>query len=88
MFSVNQKEALSIHLKKRFMSGEVEGHEIVVALLAMVEAGNILLGDIKNIMMSVFFENHEGVMRALLRAHQLVDDVMIDQIIREVKPQN
>lgn len=83
-YSKSQKDAVAMHLRDRFMAGEVEGHEIVVALISMVKAERIVLGDVASILLQVYFENPQGVMKALEKAHSLIDDEMVDSIIKEL----
>ncbi|WMT39303.1 hypothetical protein RE628_17780 [Paenibacillus sp. D2_2] len=83
-YSKSQKEAVANHLRNKFISGETEGHEIVVALISMVKAERLLLEDVAPILLKVYFENPQGVLVALEKAHSLIDDEMVDSIIREV----
>lgn len=83
-YSKKQLDAVAKHLRDRFMAGEVEGHEIVVALISMVKAGRITLDDVSPLLFTVYFGNPQGVMTALEKAHSLIDDKMIDEIIKEV----
>ncbi|MEK5060984.1 MULTISPECIES: hypothetical protein [unclassified Paenibacillus] len=83
-YSKSQMDAIAQHLRDRFVAGEVEGHEIVVALISMVKADRILLDDVAPILYTVYFGNPQGVMVALEKAHTLIDEEMIDSIIKEV----
>ncbi|ATO48624.1 hypothetical protein P4V86_03720 [Brevibacillus laterosporus] len=84
-YSNAQIEAIATHLRDRFMREEVEGHEIVVALISMVEAERILLSDVAPILFKVYFDNPQGVLVALEKASTLIDDKMVTEIIEEVK---
>lgn len=45
-YSQSKTEIVATHLKTRFMEGNVEGHEIVVALISMVKAEKINLDEV------------------------------------------
>lgn len=85
MYNSKQVKAIANELKRRFMLGEIEGHEVVVTLLAMAKAGKIKSDDIVDILLVVFSKNMQGVLRSLSRASSLVDDTMIDEILSEVE---
>jgi hypothetical protein len=84
-YTDSQKDTLGVHLRNRFMAGEVEGHEIVVALISMVKAERLLLEDVAPLLSKVYFENPKGALKALEKAHSLIDDEMVDSIIKEVQ---
>ncbi|SNS23642.1 hypothetical protein SAMN05446037_1006154 [Anaerovirgula multivorans] len=75
-------ETLKKHLRDKFMAGESEGYEIVIALLTLVKAEKIGEEDILDILMFVHFDNLKGVLSSLVKASELVDDDMIDDIIK------
>ncbi|MFE6076111.1 MULTISPECIES: hypothetical protein [unclassified Paenibacillus] len=83
-YSQSKTEAVATHLRNRFMEGNVEGHEIVVALISMVKAQKINIDDVAPVLFNVFFDNPEGILSALEKASTLVDDELIDSIINEV----
>lgn len=83
-YSQSKTEAVATHLRTRFMEGNVEGHEIVVALISMVKAQKIQIDDVAPILSKVFFENPQGILAALEKASTLVDDELVESIINEV----
>jgi hypothetical protein len=85
VYNEQQKRALALNLRKKFLDGEAEGYEIVVALLAMVKDKRLKEKDIKPILMTVHMNNPVGVMRSLQRAYEIVDDDMLNEIIQEIK---
>lgn len=85
LYNDQQKRALASYLREKFLTGEYEGYEIVVALLAMVKDKRLKECDIKDILMHVHMNNPLGVLRSLQRAYELVDDEMINSIIDEIK---
>ncbi|MCW3790962.1 hypothetical protein OM416_05170 [Paenibacillus sp. LS1] len=82
--SQSKTETVATHLRTRFMEGNVEGHEIVVALISMVKAGKINLDEVAPILSTVFFEQPQGILLALEKASSLIDDELIDSILHEV----
>lgn len=76
-------EELKNIMRKKFIEG-YEGHEIVIALLALVKDKKISEEDIIPIMDYVYMGNKIGVYNALYKAKALVDDDLIDDIIKEV----
>ncbi|MCM3135987.1 hypothetical protein M3629_24760 [Paenibacillus polysaccharolyticus] len=83
-YSQSKTENVANHLKMRFMEGNVEGHEIVVALISMVKAEKIELDEVAPILQTVFFEQPQGILLALKKASSLIDDQLIDSILQEV----
>lgn len=75
---------LKEYFRKKFIEG-YEGHEIVISLLALIKEGKITKEDILPIMNYVYMGNATGVYNALNKAHTLVDDKLIEDIIKEVK---
>ena len=82
-FSESQKRAVALQMRDKFIKGDAEGHEIVIALMALVKKGRISLLDVKPILTIVHMGNLEGVMRSLQKAHSLIDDELIDSILNE-----
>lgn len=80
----SKTETVANHLRARFMEGNVEGHEIVVALISMVKAEKIELDEVAPILQTVFFEQPQGILLALEKASTLIDDQLIDSILQEV----
>lgn len=66
------------------MEGNVEGYEIVVALISMVKAEKIELDEVVPILQTVFFEQPQDILLALEKASTLIDDQLIDSILQEV----
>lgn len=87
-FNKTQVKALGLHMQNRFMSGQAEGYEIAVALIAMVKDGKLDEKDVKDVLLRVYFNNPEGVIRALAKARELIDEDMINEIIDEVNSPN
>lgn len=85
MYNEQQKKALALHLQNKFMEG-VKGYEIVVVLMTMIKDKRLKESDVRPILMTVHFNNLEGVIRSLSKAQELIDDEMIDSILSEVKP--
>jgi Asp-tRNA(Asn)/Glu-tRNA(Gln) amidotransferase B subunit len=83
-FNPTQVKALGLHMQKRMISGDIKGYELVVALMAMVKDGKITERDVKPVLMTAFFNNAQGVMVALQKANEIIDDDMIDSIISDV----
>lgn len=82
-YSDNQKKALAVHLRNKFMKEGYEGYEIVVALMAMVKAESIVLEDVRPILTTVHFGNQEGVLKSLRKAYEIIDDEMINEILKQ-----
>jgi uncharacterized protein YqgV (UPF0045/DUF77 family) len=80
-----QIDALARHLQRKLMNDEAEGYEIVITLMALVKDNKIQEKDIRPMLMTIYFNNVEGVMRALKRAHQLIDEEMIDSVLKDVR---
>ena len=76
-------EELKNIMRKKFIEG-YEGYEIVIALLALIKEKKISEEDIIPIMDYVYMGNKIGVYSALYKAKALVDDDLIDDIIKEV----
>lgn len=76
-------ENLKQYFRRKFIEG-YEGYEIVIALLALIKQEKILEKDILPIMNFVYMGNDVGVYNALNKARTLVDDKLIDDIIKEV----
>ncbi|MEC0276860.1 hypothetical protein [Peribacillus frigoritolerans] len=87
MYNESQKKALALHLQNKFMEG-VKGYEIVVTLMALVKRKDLKESDVQPILMTVHFDNVEGVMRSLQKAHELLDEELIESILNDVKPRN
>lgn len=58
-YSQSKTEIVATHLRTRFMEGNVEGHEIVVALISMVKAEKINLDEVAPILSTVFLNNRK-----------------------------
>ncbi|WP_145331774.1 hypothetical protein [Paenibacillus xylanexedens] len=84
-YSQSKNETVAHHLRARFMEGNVEGHEIVVALISMVKAEKIELDEVVPILQTIYFEQPQGMLPALEKASTLIDDQLIDSILQEVK---
>lgn len=82
---MNNLEQLSNYLKLKFSGGEVEGYELVVALMAMVKDKKIDKSDIRPILFKVFEGNIEGIARSLDRASKVVDEKLLNEIVNEVR---
>lgn len=85
-YNEQQKSALGKLLQDRFMSGEAEGYEIVVALMAMIKDGRLKEKDVQPILMTVHSHNAKGVIRSLAIAKELLDEEMIDSILADINP--
>ena len=53
-YSQSKTEIVATHLRTRFMEGNVEGHEIVVALISMVKAEKIDIDEVAPISLQSF----------------------------------
>ncbi|NHN28543.1 hypothetical protein [Paenibacillus agricola] len=80
-----QIEAVIKMMRDKHVSGDVESHEIAVALTAAVTAGRLSAYEMKYVLCSVFYNNVAGVIHALKRAGQIIDGQMIANIINEVE---
>lgn len=87
MYDKEQVKTLGKYLQRKFILGEVEGYEVVVALIAMEQDDIIKEEDIKPLLMVIHSNNTEGVIRSLKRAHGLIDEEMINSIVKEVSSQ-
>jgi hypothetical protein len=76
---LNYKE----YFRKKFIDG-YEGYEIVIALLTLLKEQKITEEDILPILDYVYMGNSIGVFNALNKARALVDDDLINEIIKEV----
>lgn len=77
-------EYLKDYMQKKFIEG-YEGHEIVICLLALIKEGKIKEKDLLPILSHVYMGNNIGIYNALNKAKALVDDDLIDDILKEVK---
>ncbi len=75
---------LKEYFRKKFIEG-YEGYEIVISLLTLIKEGKITEKDILPIMNYVYNGNATDVYNALIKARTLVDDKLIEDIIKEVK---
>lgn len=71
------------YFRKKFLEG-YEGHEIVIALLALIKEKKLTEQDILPILNHVYMGNNMGVYNALNKARALVDDELINDILKEV----
>lgn len=74
---------LKEYFRKKFLEG-YEGYEIVIALLTLIKEKKLTEEDILPILNYVYMDNYIGVYNALNRARALVDDELINDIIKEV----
>jgi len=74
---------LKKYFRKKFLEG-YEGYEIVIALLTLIKEKKLTEEDILPILNYVYMDNYIGVYNALNRARELVDDELINDIIKEV----
>lgn len=72
------------YFKKKYLEG-YKGYEIVIALLALIKENKITENDIIPIMNYVYDNNFVEVYNALNMARALVDDELIDDILKEVE---
>lgn len=84
-YTSKQKKVISKELKRKFASKSAKGHEIVITLIAMANAGRIDLNDIEPILTEVFDGDFKKMLNALKIAHNLIDDELIDSVIKEVE---
>lgn len=75
---------LKKYFRKKFLEG-YEGYEIVIALLTLIKEKKLTEEDILPILNYVYMDNYIGVYNALNRARALVDDELINDIIKEVE---
>lgn len=75
---------LKEYFKKKYLEG-YKGYEIVIALLALIKENKITENDIIPIMNYVYDNNFVEVYNALNMARALVDDELIDDILKEVE---
>ncbi len=83
-YTESQVKAITKELRGKYIAGETEGREVVIALVAMEQSGRISTADIRNVLLGVYYGNVNGVLRALEEASHLIDKNMIDSIINEV----
>ncbi|MGA4519235.1 hypothetical protein ACPA0F_18415 [Solibacillus silvestris] len=82
---MNNVDQLADYLKMKFMAQEVTGTELVVALMAMIKDGRINETDMRNILLSVFNNNIEGIVRSLNRANKILDNNLLVTIVNDVR---
>lgn len=75
---------LKKYFRKKFLEG-YEGYEIVIALLTLIKEKKLTEEDILPILNYVYMDNYIGVYNALNKARALVDDELINDIIKEVE---
>lgn len=85
LYNEAQIKAISTDLQKKYLAGECESHELVVALISMEAAGKINTDDIKDILIYVFCQNVKVVINALKKVKLLIDVKMIDSILNDVQ---
>jgi hypothetical protein len=76
-------ENIKEYFKKKLSDG-YEDYEIVIALLALLEEDKIMEKDLLPILNYVFSDDAVKVYNALNRAHAVVDDKLIEDILEEV----
>lgn len=74
---------LKNYMKKKFIEG-YEGYEITIALLTLIKEEKIEEKDLLPILLYVYSGNRLGVYNALNKARALVDDNLIEDILKEV----
>ncbi len=79
-----QVKAITREMRKKFISGEAEGYEIVIALITMGQSGRLDTTGIRDVLLGVYYGNLNGVLRALQSASHIVDKNMISSIMKEV----
>jgi len=79
-----RKEIIIQQLKNKLLKNEVKNYEIVVALIAMTKAEVIKLDDVQPMLMEIFSNNIYDLMDALIKAHDLIDEDLIDSILKDV----
>ena len=82
---MNSVDQLAGYLKEKFLTQEIGGHELVVALMAMIKDGRIKENDMMKILLVVFNNNLEGVVRSITRANQILDDSLLTTIVDDVR---
>jgi|GEM_PF-4161296 len=85
LYNDKQISAVSKELQRKFIAGECEAHDVVITLIALNKAGRIVESTVKEVMMNVFFHNRAGVLRALQKAEDLIDEMTINNIVSEVQ---
>lgn len=83
-YTKEQVQKVSAEMRRRYMSGEAEGYELVVALVAMVRAGRIDVKDFKSIILDMHLGNPMGAVRTIEKAKPFVDPESIESILKEV----
>lgn len=78
------KEQLVDYLKTKMSKGDVEDHEIIVALCAMYVDGKIRVSDIGIMIMKIFSHDMGRINKAMKRASPFMDDDTLETIVYRV----
>ncbi len=84
MYNKKQLEVITADLQCRIVKGTAKPYEIVIMLVVMEKAGKITVESIKDVLLDVL-GNKVAVLKALNKALPLIDDKMIEDIVREVE---
>lgn len=84
-YNDSQKLELIKSFKTKLLNGEAKGYEIVIALITMVKAKRLRLSDVKPILISIFDHDLIGLLEALEKGRMLIDDELVDSVIRDVE---
>lgn len=78
-------DQLTQYLKQKFETGQVDGPSLVVSLFAVEKNGKIKPSDIQTILKDIFENNLRGLIRSLKTAKEVINEEMLDEILREAK---
>lgn len=78
---MTRKEVIGF-FKTKYESGQVEGYHIVVALIAMVKDKKIKLDDVHTMLIEILGGDMEKSLKALSVAHDVIDDNIVDQVVK------
>lgn len=80
-FTTNQKEQLAVHMRNRFIGGDVQGYELAITLIVMAIREQIDESDIEPLLTQVLVGSKIGVTVALDKAYKLIDAGAIASIL-------
>jgi hypothetical protein len=83
-YSDSQVLTVGEELKKRYVVGTIETHELVVTLMTMVQTDRISSVGMREILLTVFHGNASGVLRALESSSALISKELMDAIISDI----
>lgn len=84
-FSKEQVINIAKYFKNKYFQGEIEPHELAVAIITMVVAEKITEMDAAFIFSEVFLGNMQAARRALKKAEGILSDELVQEIIETIE---